>query len=188
MMSVAATAICGLRTYGGLTIDGSKLGRAGSLKISGESTASPTPTPTPPAFDQEVADEAARLSLAGISVGWKVKQTDTGVIWVYNGPSTEANAGMELTGGDVEGIYKNSGASFNGKVVLEGMSSVIGFFIVNYDDGHATLWNVTTAADDSGTSGTKSDDDTDFPWNATWPVGTVTRSDEAGTANWTVSP
>ena len=178
-MSVAATAICGLRTYGGLTIDGSKLGRAGSLKISGESTASPTPTPTPPAFDQEVADETARLSLTGISVGWKVKQTYDGNIYQYTPSGIESYAGATVSGVGIAGVYKNQDAL----LTLIG-GGVARFLIYVSHDG---VWTVSDADDGSGSEFARSDTDADFPWNADWTTSgaTVTRRDEAGTNNWT---
>jgi hypothetical protein len=142
-------------------------------------------------WDEEVADEAARLSLTGISAGYKVKQADNGHIYQYNGSelSQESDAGATVQDSTfgVEGIYANYGGTFNGKPVLDLTTGLR--YLLNYDNKEDVEWWFADQPNDGGSVITGSDNDSDYPWNTTYPGGmSVLRADEAGTANWSEVP
>lgn len=123
-----------------------------------------------------IADANARLSIdpTGKVAGYQVIQDSDGLTYTWNGPSTTDVAGVIVTGVDA-GVYFVGGVS-GGKNSYTGIAPVDAFQII-WSPGHAD-WELNSEDDISS-------DDTTYPWEATWGIATMTRSDMAAASNWT---
>lgn len=140
----------------------------------------------------DVADATARLSLLGIPTGKQVHQVDTDTVYQYNGPSTDAVAGMKVAGfGDArDGVYTDRGLSDDGKEFY----TLVGYESNQYlgGSGPTFVWDQTSSkwsfGHDSITDTTSAMGSETYPWEASWPTITVTIDHIASENNWSIVP
>jgi hypothetical protein len=132
----------------------------------------------------DVADATARLSLLGISAGYRVHQVDNNTVYQYNGASTAAVAGMIVAGtGSADGICSVDAVNF-GKNHYFGPPGLAGG--VNEIGWDGSVW---TISDVERNPVATSASNVATPNLATWTGGvTVTIDHIASVANWTVIP
>lgn len=128
----------------GLKSGGSKAGRGGSVNRFDQATITPPPFPS-------VADLAARLSLQGILEGHQVIQTDTGIRYRYDGPSSTFAEFATVTVSGAGFVGYNQAYSFGG-----------------YFNGRPYYANAATAIFWSGPDGTQPTSHETVTPNAWW--------------------